>query len=140
MSDEGGSDIFFDTNVLLYLFAGDDPRQEIAKRITADGGGISVQSLNEFVNVSRYKLKLDWSVIEGRLRRIYFIFEQIVPVTEETHRRAFALAARYGYHIYDSNILAAALLAGSTTLYSEDMQDGQKIEGLTIRNPFSATA
>jgi predicted nucleic acid-binding protein len=33
-------------------------------------------------------------------------------------------------------ILAAALEAGCTVLYSEDMQDGQKIDSLTIRNPF----
>ena len=140
MSAESGSGVFFDTNVLLYLFAAGDARQEIAKRITARGGVISVQALNEFVNVSRYKLKLDWPEIEGRLRRIYRIFEQVASLTEETHRRAFALAARYGYHIYNSNLLAAALQTGCTTLYSEDMQHGQRIEGLTIRNPFITSA
>ncbi|WP_252263399.1 hypothetical protein [Paracidobacterium acidisoli] len=41
-----------------------------------------------------------------------------------------------GYQIYDALVIAAALEAGCTTLYSEDMQDGQKIDGLTIRNPF----
>ncbi len=47
------------------------------------------------------------------------------------------IAERYGLSIYDALIVSAALMAGCRTLYSEDMQDGQVIEGLlTIRNPF----
>ena len=43
----------------------------------------------------------------------------------------------YGYSPYDSLMLAAALIAGCTTIYSEDMQSGQVINGtLTIKNPF----
>ena len=40
------------------------------------------------------------------------------------------------YHIYDAPVIAAALEASCSTLYSEDMHDGQVIDGLTIRNPF----
>jgi predicted nucleic acid-binding protein len=46
------------------------------------------------------------------------------------------IARRYGYQICDSVMIAAALEAGCTTFYSEDMRDGQRIAGLTIRNPF----
>ena len=59
------------------------------------------------------------------------------PLTVETHERAVHIAERYGYSIFDSLIIAAALQAGARTLYSEDMQDGQAIDGLIIRNPFS---
>ena len=38
--------------------------------------------------------------------------------------------------LYDALIVAAALEAGCTRLYSEDLQHGQQIEGLTIENPF----
>jgi predicted nucleic acid-binding protein len=51
---------------------------------------------------------------------------------------ALRLASRYQYHIYDSLVIAAALQAACSILYSEDMRDGQVIEGLTIRNPFRA--
>lgn len=44
---------------------------------------------------------------------------------------------RYGFHVYDAMIVAAALIAKARTLYSEDLQDGQRIEGVVIRNPFS---
>jgi predicted nucleic acid-binding protein len=50
---------------------------------------------------------------------------------------ALGIAARTGYQFYDALIIAAALEAGCTTLFSEDLQDGQVINGgLTIRNPF----
>jgi hypothetical protein len=48
------------------------------------------------------------------------------------------LAERLGLSIYDGTIMASALLSGCATLYPEDLQDGQVIDGqLTIRNPFS---
>jgi predicted nucleic acid-binding protein len=53
------------------------------------------------------------------------------PLTVETHDMALRIARRYGYPIHD------ALQSSCTTLYSEDMRDGQVIEGLTIRNPFA---
>ena len=59
------------------------------------------------------------------------------PLTIETHERAVRIGERYGYSIFDSLIIAAALDVGARTLYSEDMRDGQAIDGLTIRNPFS---
>lgn len=59
-------------------------------------------------------------------------------VTNEIHMRALGVAERYGYSIFDGLIIAAALDCGAKTLYSEDMYDGQKIEGLEIRNPFSS--
>ena len=47
------------------------------------------------------------------------------------------IAARYGFHIYDALIVAAVLEAGCTTLYSEDLQQGQVLDGtLTVQNPF----
>lgn len=59
------------------------------------------------------------------------------PLTLATQERAVAYAKRYMADIYDASIIAAAVLAGCTTLYTEDMQDGQVIDGLTIRNPYS---
>ena len=59
--------------------------------------------------------------------------------TEELYRTGLRIQVRYGFSFYDSLMVAAALEAGCATLYSEDMQDGQRIEGLTIRNPFAET-
>ena len=58
---------------------------------------------------------------------------KIVPLTLETHERGLDLAERYQLSVYDGMIVAAALLAGCTTLYSEDMHDGLVIDG----SPFA---
>ena len=65
----------------------------------------------------------------------------VVPLALETHELGLHIAERYRFSIYDALIVAAALLAGCGTLYSEDLQDGQSIDGrLVIRNPFAARA
>jgi predicted nucleic acid-binding protein len=52
------------------------------------------------------------------------------------YRRGLELQSRHGLSFYDALIVAAALEAGCTRLYTEDLQHGQKIEGLLIQNPF----
>ncbi len=128
---------FFDTNVILYAFRQDDTRGQVAETLLAAGGALSVQVLNEFVAVARRKLNKSWEEVR-RAHNILRVFcQEPLPLTVETHERAVHIAERYGYSIFDSLIIAAALDAGAKTLYSEDMQDGQAIDGLTIRNPFS---
>ncbi|HEY0797447.1 MAG TPA: PIN domain-containing protein [Acidisarcina sp.] len=100
------------------------------------GGCLSVQVLNEFAAVARRKLKMSWPEIEESLRAIRDLCEPPWPLTVETHELALEIAERYGDHIYDALILSAALAAACNALYSEDMQHDQKIDSLTIRNPF----
>ena len=50
------------------------------------------------------------------------------------------IRSRYRFAYYDSLIVAAALDAGCATLYSEDLQNRQRIEGLTIVDPFRTPA
>lgn len=128
---------FLDTNVILYAFQKGDPRSEAAETLLTEGGTISVQVLNEFVAVVRRRLNKNWEEVRRALSILRVFCPEPVPLTIETHERAVQLAERYGYSIYDSLIIAAALRSGATTLFSEDMRDGQKIDGLTIRNPFS---
>ena len=129
---------FFDTNVLIYAFAKDDPRAETAQTLLAHGGMAGVQTLNEFVSVAVRKLGMPWPEVLDALRAIRILCPSCVHLTIETHDLALRLSGRYRYHIYDLLMIAAALQASCTTLYSEDMRDGQVIEGLTIRNPFLA--
>ncbi len=129
---------FLDTNVLVYAFASSDPRSDKAEALIAAGGVISVQVLNEFVNVLRRKWRRDWAEIVEALDVLSALLDEPLPLTTDTHRAALGIAQRYGFGIYDSVVVAAALQAGCAELLSEDMQDGQTIEGLSIRNPFKA--
>jgi predicted nucleic acid-binding protein len=128
---------FLDTNVIVYAFSSNDPRGEKAEALLAAGGIISVQVLNEFVNVSRRKHRRDWDEIQDALSVLKVLLDPPQPVTIAVHDAAIVIARDYGYHFYDSLIVAAALRADCSLLYSEDIQHGQTIEGLTIHNPFA---
>jgi predicted nucleic acid-binding protein len=129
-------DVFYDTNIVLYLLSEDTKKADRAEEILALGGKISVQVLNEFTAVARRKLKMDWAEIQEILLQVRAVCP-VVSLTMQTHGRAMQLVQRYHLSIYDATIVAAALLAGCSTLYSEDMQDGQVIEQvLMIRNLF----
>jgi len=128
---------FFDTNVLIYAFAQDDPRAEVAADLLAGGGAISVQVLNEFTAVARRKLGMPWDEVLDALAAIRSLCAPPLPLKVETHEAALRIAQERGYGIHDSLVIASALEAGCDTLYSEDMQHGQLVDGLTICNPFS---
>lgn len=127
---------FLDTNVLVYAFTKDDPRQEKALSLLAAGGLISVQVLNEFVNASHRKMRYEWPEIERQRSLLFELLDLPVPLTLAVHESAVSLTRRYKLSIYDSLIIAAALQAGCPIVYSEDMQHEQAIAGVTIRNPF----
>lgn len=130
-------DAFFDTNVLLCLLSSDEGKAVRAEALLASGGVISVQVLNEMASITSRKRRMEWDEIREVLSLVRGLC-RVVPLTEETHAKGLDIAERHGYSMYDSMILAAAMLAGCTTVYSEDLQDGQRIEDrLTIRNPFA---
>jgi predicted nucleic acid-binding protein len=131
-----GTSAFLDTNILLYEFSEDAAKASASENVIRGGGVISVQVLNEFANAGRSKLGLSWAVIRDILGE-YRANLTVVPVTLETHERGLDLAERYQLNVYDGMIVAAALLACCTTLYSEDMHDGLVIDRLTIRNPYA---
>jgi predicted nucleic acid-binding protein len=128
---------FFDSNVLIYAMVSGDSRRERAQQLIADGGVISVQVLNEFVAVARRKMRMPWEDVMEALDAVRILFPAPVAIAMDTHEAALEIAQQYGFGIYDALIAAAALKARCAVLYSEDMQDGQVVEGkLTIRNPF----
>jgi len=130
---------FFDTNVLVYVVGQHDERTAPAEVLLAEGGVVSVQVLNELAAVAHRKLGMSWEEITDALAAIRTLCPAPVPLTVDTHDAALRIASRYGFHIYDALVVAAALEAECATLYSEDLQTDQVIDGtLTIRNPFSA--
>lgn len=138
---------FFDSNVFVYLFERTDlpkySRAEVLVRENLDNrtGCISYQVVQETLNVVGRTVGAGSERLAQFLEQILIPLWQINPInpTPALYRRGLRVQARYGFSFYDSLIVAAALEAGCTTLYSEDMQHGQRIQGLTIRNPFAET-
>ena len=133
-----GAKPFFDSNILLCLLSGDSNKADRAEAVLAQGGIISVQVLNEFASVASRKLGLSYPEIRDALKTLQRVCK-VISITLETHELGLQLAERYGFSIYDSLIVAAALIAECGTLYSEDLQSSQVIDGrLVIQNPFVA--
>jgi predicted nucleic acid-binding protein len=129
---------FIDTNVFAYLYSDSEPDKQ--KRAEQEISGyerfISTQVLNEFCNVGIRKLKLPLPIIRESLDQICDACN-VIYIDEDTVTRALDIHERYNYSYYDSLMVASALEGGCRYLFSEDMSDGQVIEGiLTVRNIF----
>ena len=126
---------FADTNIVLYLLD-DGLKADLATGIIGKKPCISVQVLNETMVNCRRKAGMSWDETSAFLTSIETLC-RVEPLTLQTHKIGRALAERYNFSVYDAVIVAAALLAGCTTLWSEDMQDSLLVENqLRIINPF----
>ena len=126
---------FFDTNVLIYLLSEDSEKADRAEELVASGGIVSVQVLNEFDSIASKKLTMRIPEIREVLSTIRAVCT-VVPLDVATHERGLEIAERQRLSIYDAMIVAAALQSECGVLYTEDLNEGQKIDHLTIRNPF----
>lgn len=130
--------VFLDSNVAIYAHTNlDVTKQAVAQGlVNRPDCLISMQVCNEFVNALHKKFKLNWHVIQLLLDN-WLLNVPVHLNMPQTVRQATGIAHRYGFSFYDSLIIAAALETGCSTLYSEDLQHGQVIDGkLTIQNPF----
>ncbi len=124
------ANVFFDTNVLVYLYSIDEPeKQQAALKLieVSENRWISTQVLSELSNTLRKKFKLEYSNIVNVLAEIQASF-QVITVQPSTIEHALHLAQTYRYSYYDSLILAASLEKACHVLYSEDMQHQQVID------------
>ena len=132
---------FLDTNVLVYTFDETDPGKRrqaetlVNESLASGSGCVSFQVVQETLNVLIRRLGFVTEDARRALQQVLIPLWQVNP-TAVLYQDAISLQGRYGFSFYDSLIVAAALEAGCTRLYSEDMQHGQQIQRLTILNPF----
>ncbi len=134
---------FIDTNIFVYAFNQSEPvkrekAHNLVKRALFEKNGcISYQVIQEFINVATRKFLVPFSVsdcqkyLDNVLAPLCTIFSNI-----EIYHRALDIMERWKYSFYDSLIIAAAIQAECNILYSEDLQHQQKIQSLSIINPF----
>lgn len=133
---------FFDTNVLLYLFDDSVPEkkaraQEVfSEEVEAGRAVLSTQVLQEFyVNVTRKLAEpLPPEVAEAQVED--FARLPLVRVDEAMILAAIGRHRSMSFSFWDALVLEAALRCGADRLLTEDLQHGQKIEGLRVENPF----
>jgi predicted nucleic acid-binding protein len=130
--------VFIDTNVLIYAYSETEPDKKATTLNILENYHIvfSIQVINEFIWVMNKKYKIDFKILQALLDRFWEKFE-VTLLQKTSIDQALSIAQRYKYSYWDSLILSSALENGCKVLYTEDMQDGQTIDGtLKIENPF----
>ena len=110
----------------------------IKQALATEGACIRFQVVQECLNTVLRKAEVWLDVVDARawLDTVLVPLVRVAP-TPALYRRGLAVQERWKYGFYDSLIVAAALEAGCKRLLSEDLQHGQRIEGLRIENPFA---
>lgn len=134
--------VFFDTNVLVYAHDEQDARKRelartlILEALRSGNGWISTQVLSEFyVTVTR---KVRQKMSEDAARRAVVLLSRlkVIDLDATLVLRAIELAQTWKVNYWDALIVASAERAKCSALLSEDLSDGLRLAGLTIRNPF----
>jgi predicted nucleic acid-binding protein len=97
-------------------------------------GAVSIQVLSEYFSTVTRKLMLDASLARAQVE-FYSLFQVVEPRVADV-LASIDLHRLRGFSFWDALILHCAKLAGCRELLTEDMQDGQVIDGVRIVNPF----
>lgn len=134
---------FLDTNVIVYTFDHTAPqKQDVAQQLVEKSltgeGCISYQVIQEFLNLALRKFSPHMSMSQAQryLQNVLLPLCDYYP-GEKFYQHGLSIQERWRFSWYDSLIITAALETGCNLLYSEDLQHKQKIETLTILNPFA---
>lgn len=130
--------VFLDTNILVYSYSNSETRKQVIARtiIEETNSFISSQVLQELVNTITRKFGFSYAQAVDVAKECLQNNDLHIN-TEFTIVKACKIAERYGFSFYDSLIISAAIESECTILYSEDMNNGQEIEGkMRIVNPF----
>ena len=130
--------IFIDSNLWVYLYS-DRDKGNIVRNIIEEyfiDIVLSAQVLGEFFNVLIRKIMRTKKEAREIISDLAMNFE-VIEIDKSLVLEAMEISIRYKYSYWDSLIVAAALGTGCSMLYTEDLHDGQIINGrLKIVNPF----
>lgn len=132
--------VFLDSNILCYAAdknAGE--KQQVAKNIlndlaSAHTGYISTQVLQETYSVITQKQKFPKDEAKQFINSVCIL--EIHENSVQDVLEAIDVQIKYRISFWDSLILVAARQSGCTVLYTEDLNSGQEILGVSIINPF----
>ena len=130
--------VFLDSTILIYSYSSTEAAKQVtARALVSDNESIiSTQVLQELCNILLKKFgyghhEARAAIAENCSNNLLFTNRR------ETVVHACEIASRYQFSFYDSLIVSAALQCECEILFTEDMQDGQVIDGqLLIKNPF----
>jgi predicted nucleic acid-binding protein len=136
------SKVFFDTNVLIYAADKNNPQKQstarhVLRESAALGNGVlSTQVLQEFYVIATSKLGLNSQVVKALI--CGFQNMEVVQITPALIHIAIDTSLFNKVSFWDALIVAAAESAACEILMTEDLNSGQTIRGVFVRDPFAA--
>lgn len=133
---------FIDTNILVYANdRSDKARHERAKRIIIENirkgnAAVSTQVLSEFYVTVTQKIEVKLSPEIARKEIMLLRSIEIVEIDYGSILKAIQISNQQRLSYWDALIMASALKSMCTSIYTEDMNHGQTVEGVRILNPF----
>ena len=133
--------VFVDTNILVYTQNNlAKEKQQICRAVLSQLIDnhllvISTQVIQEYYNVSTLKLGLDKLFVKNTIK--YFDFYEIVLLQPTIILQAIDIQILNQLSFWDSLVVSAAKSANCSVILTEDMNDGQVIEGIKIQSPFT---
>jgi len=134
---------FLDTNIFVYSFDRSAPQkakkaeQLIRKAMTTKKGVVSYQVVQEFFNVALKRFAHPMQLAEAE-QYLTTVFRPLLGVHSSAalYAEALRISSSAGLAWYDALIVCSAIQAGCDLIYTEDLQDGQKLGSLLVKNPF----
>lgn len=142
VADPAADLVFIDTNVLVYLRDSTESGKQAAAaewmaRLWDTGRGrLSVQVLQEYYVTVTAKLDPGLPAVDAREDVVALRSWRPLEASLELLENAWSAQDRYGFSFWDALIVAAARRLGCGVLLTEDLQDGQELDGLVVRSPF----
>ncbi len=134
------SKTFIDTNIFVYSLdkANPEKQQQARGLLTAvknsGTGVVSTQILQEFYVVSTGKLNVDKSLAK-RITLSLTNFD-LITVDKAIIKIAIDCANNSNISFWDALVISSAAAGGCKTVWTEDLNHNQVINGVRVENPF----
>lgn len=131
---------FFDTNILAYCTDSTDmakqgrARSLVAEHASAGEAVISTQVLIELFHTLTRKQRVPPALAQSLV--LGFAEWPVIGSDAALVTAAIDKSLQWQLSIWDAMVIEAALRSGAATLYTEDLNAGQRYAGLTVVNPF----
>ena len=134
---------FLDTNIFVYTFDSAEPAKQrvcedvVTQLMDSQEAVISYQVVQEFIAVAlrRFQKAQTARELDHYLERVLWPICTVFP-SPALYAQAIAISRQTGWSFYDALMVSGAAMGGCPILLTEDLQDGRKIRGVEIRNPF----
>ena len=134
--------IFVDTNVLVYAHDADAGKKHLTARDLVSqlwesrAGVLSTQVLQEFIVAVTRKVSTPISMAQARRAAGNYCAWELVVNDSKIILQATEIQEAHHISFWDALIVSSAFAGNAAVIATEDLNHGQRIEGILIRNPF----